>query len=230
MATPTSAAAGPDGAALLRLMTWFSPAFPIGAFGFSHGLETAIREQRVGDAGGLAEWIAGLVEFGSGWTDAVLFKLAWAATSEPELAELAELAAALAPSLERHRETLQLGAAFLKAAGAWSSSAVEGERRLALTPYPVAAGAACAAAAIPLTAALTAFLHAFAANLVSVAIRAAPLGHSAGVAVMAALEPILVDTVRRAAAAGADDLGGCAILSDIAAMRHETLPGRLFIS
>jgi len=241
-------------AVLLRLLTWFSPAFPTGAFGFSHGLETAIRDGRAGDVERLSGWIADLLEFGSGWTDAVLFKLAWAAQSgsDPaDLAELAELGAALAPSLERRRETLQLGQAFLKAVGPWlaasrigegegsrscdfpappgagASQAAEGAQ---LAPYPVAAGWACAAAGVPLSPALAAFLHAFAANLVSVATRAVPLGQTAGVAVMAALEPLVAKTAARAVSAEPDDLGGCALLSDIAAMRHETLPGRLFLS
>ena len=100
-------------AAQLRLLTWFSPAFPVGAFGYSHGLETAIREGRAANAPALQAWIEGLLEHGSGWTDAVIFRLAWSAADAGELAELAELATALAPSLERRLETLRLGAAFL---------------------------------------------------------------------------------------------------------------------
>ena len=97
-------------------------------------------------------------------------------------------------------------------------------------PYPVVAGWACAAAAIPLPSALTAWLHGFAANLVSVAARAIPIGQFEAVAVLAALEPTTLATAQRAAEASRDDLGGCAFLSDIAAMRHETLQPRLFIS
>jgi urease accessory protein len=250
-------------AAQLRLLSWFSPAFPVGAFGYSHGLETAIREGRVGDADELAAWIEGLLEYGSGWTDAVLFRLAWGAAADAELADLAELAEALAPSLERHRETMQLGAAFLKAVGPWfevatpppsrfashlprfavedlgrdapplagelSAKLTEGAVR-ASAAYPVAAGWACAAVGVPLTSALTAWLHGFAANLVSVAVRAIPIGQSDAVTVLAALEPAILAAVERAAEAGLDDLGGCALLSDIAAMRHETLQPRLFIS
>jgi urease accessory protein len=210
-------------AAQLRLLTWFSPAFPVGAFGYSHGLETAIREGRVADAETLEAWILGLLEHGSGWTDAVLFKLAWSASDELELADLAELAEALAPSKERHRETMQLGAAFASAVQAWG-------RRAPSAPYPVVAGHACAAAHIPLAAALTAWLHGFAANLVSVAARAIPIGQSQAVRVLAALEPAVLDVAERAARAAQDDLGACAFFSDIAAMRHETLQPRLFIS
>jgi urease accessory protein len=104
------------------------------------------------------------------------------------------------------------------------------EGACAPAPYPVVAGHACAAANIPLAAALTAWLHGFAANLVSVAARAIPIGQSQAVRVIAALEPAVLDVAERAARAAPDDLGACAFLSDIAAMRHETLQPRLFIS
>src|SRR5207302_6913802 len=103
----------------LRLTTWFSPAFPVGAFGYSHGLESAIREGWVTDADALSAWILGLLEQGSGWSDAVLFRAAWACADAAELSEIAELAVALSPSLERRRESLGLGEAFLTAVRAW---------------------------------------------------------------------------------------------------------------
>ncbi|MGH6883872.1 MAG: urease accessory protein UreF [Hypericibacter sp.] len=213
-------------AQLLRLLTWLSPAFPVGAFGYSHGLETAIREGAVSDADGLAAWIAGLVEHGSGWTDAVLFKAAFDAAGDSlALAEVVELAAALAPSSERQRESLGQGEAFLIAARAWGPQPLAGP-----VPYCTAVGAVCGAAGIALESALGAWLHAFAANLISVAVRAIPIGQTAGVSVAADLEPIILATAARAARSTLDDLGSAAILSDIAAMRHETLGVRLFIS
>lgn len=213
---------------LLRLMTWLSPAFPVGSFSYSHGLETVVRDGAVSTADALCAWIAGLIEHGSGWTDAVLFKAAWdAATARdaPGLAEIVELAEALAPSLERRRETLGQGEAFLTATRAWGRPVLSGA-----AAYPVAVGAVTAGASIPLETALTAWLHAFAANLVSVAVRAVPLGQTDGVAVLAELEPVILATAVRAAASTLDDLGSSALLSDIAAMRHETLDVRLFIS
>jgi urease accessory protein len=215
----------PTEAHLLRLMTWLSPAFPVGAFGYSHGLEQAIREGQVRNADALSAWISGLVEHGGAWTDAVLFKAAWASAADADaLAEVAVLAEALAPSLERRRETLAQGEAFLIAARAWGPPPLE------TAAYPVAVGAAAGAASVPLEAALTAWLHAFAANLVSVAVRAVPLGQTDGVAVIAGLEPVILQTAARAAASTLDDLGSAAIMSDIAAMRHETLDGRLFVT
>ncbi|MDZ4374291.1 MAG: urease accessory protein UreF [Phenylobacterium sp.] len=215
----------PTEARLLKLLTWLSPAFPVGAFGYSHGLETAIREGKVTDARGLTGWIALLIEHGSGWTDAVLARAAWTAVTAEDYAaldEVAELGEALAPSLERRREAMAQGEAFLTAVAAWHPPPI------VRAPYAVAVGAAAGAAGIPLTPALTAWLHAFAANLVSVAVRAIPLGQTDAVAVIAALEPVILRTATLAAASSLDDLGQAAIVSDIASLRHETLDGRLF--
>ena len=213
-------------AQLLRLLTWLSPAFPVGAFGYSHGLEAAIREGAVRDAEDLSAWIAGLIEHGGGWTDAVLLKAAYEAADDSlTLAEIVELAEALAPSLERRRESLGQGEAFLIAARAWGP-----QPHADAVPYCTAVGAVCGVAGIAVENALAAWLHAFAANLVSVAVRAIPIGQTAGVAVIAELEAVILSTAARAAKSSLDDLGAAAILSDIAAMRHETLGVRLFIS
>jgi urease accessory protein len=209
-----------DPQALIRLLTWLSPAFPVGAFGYSHGLEQAIRDGAVRDAASLEDWLATLVELGSAWTDAVLLAAAWRGETQA-----AELAAALAPSQERLRETVAQGEAFLTAVRAWSEPPLAGP-----IAYPVAVGAVAAAHGIALEPALIAYLHAFSASLTGAALRAIPLGQSDGVRVAAALEPLILATAARAAAASLDDLGSAAILSDIAAMRHETLEGRLFVS
>jgi len=217
----------PTEARLLRLLAWLSPAFPVGAFGYSHGLETAIREGRVTDAASLGRWITVLLERGSGWTDAVLVRAAWtAATAEDDaaLAEIAELAEALAPSAERHREAMAQGAAFLTAVAAWRAPPI------GRAPYCVAVGASAGAAGIPLEPTLTAWLHAFASNLVSVAVRAIPVGQSDAVATIAGLEDVLLKVAGRAAASTLEDIGSAALVSDIASMRHETLDGRLFVS
>ena len=217
---------------LLKLLTWLSPAFPVGGFSYSHGLEQAIHAGAVHDRATLNAWIAALIAHGSGWTDAVLLTEAWRASTAadaPRLADAAELADAMAPSLERRRESLSQGAAFLTAARAWRPSGLippYGDP----APYCIAVGATAAAHGVPLEATLTAWLHAFASNLTSIALRAVPLGQTDGVAVLAALEPLILETANRAAASSLDDLGACALMSDIASMRHETQTVRLFIS
>lgn len=224
----------PDGLAgpgLLRLLAWLSPAFPVGGFSYSHGLERAVHDGFVRDRESLAQWISTLLESGSGWNDAVLFAESWRRVNEDKesLAELAALAEALAGSQERHRETMLQGSAFLKAvADGWPHPVLA--ELPADCAYAVAVGAVAGANGVPLPAALGAFLQAFASNLIQAGIRLSVLGQSGAVATLAALEPLIGMTVARAQESTLEDLGSAALLSDIMAMKHETLETRLFRS
>ena len=222
--TMTERAADPR---LLRLIAWLSPAFPVGSFAYSHGLERAAYEGRVTDAAGLQDWLEQLLHCGSGWNDAVLFAESWRlARRNGDLSPVAELAEALAGSAERHAETLLLGQAFREAANAWPLAPVLPDP----CAYCVAVGATAGAHGISIEAALPAFLQAFASNLIQAAIRLSICGQSGAVATLAALEPLLLETADRASLSTLDDLGSATLLSDIMAMRHETQHSRLFRS
>jgi urease accessory protein len=226
--TATTMAEGRPEAAQLRLMAFLSPAFPTGGFSYSHGLERAAHDGFLPDAAALREWLSDLIAFGSGWNDAVLFAEAHRRAGRDELAELAELAEALAGSEERHRETMLQGAAFIVATGAWPHPVFE--RLPADCPYCVAAGAILGAHDVPLETALAAWLQAFAMNLAQAGIRLGVTGQRGAMTTVAALEPLILDTARRAGTSTLDDLGSATILSDIVAMKHETQASRLFRS
>ena len=220
---------GPGPSALLHLMTWLSPAFPVGAFAYSHGIERAVHDGAIGDRESLVNWLTDLLERGSAWNDAVLFAESWRRASEGgDLAELAELGQALAGSQERHLESTLQGGAFVDASAAWPRTMLA--NLPAACPYCVAVGAVAGAHAIALEAALGAFLQAFASNLCQAAIRLGVTGQSGAIATIAALEPLVLATAARAARSTLDDLGSATIMSDIAAMRHETQYSRLFRS
>ncbi|SEA43255.1 urease accessory protein UreF [Rubrimonas cliftonensis] len=207
-------------AAVQALVAWLSPGYPVGAFAYSHGLERAVADGAVRDAQTLQAWVGDVLARGSGRNDAILLA---AAHRAPDDLAPAELAAALAVSRERLLETEAQGAAFARTtAQAWGA----GDGGPA--PYPVAVGRAAAAAGAPLETALTLYLQAFAANLVSVAVRLVPLGQTEGQRALAALAPLCAAVAAEAAGAGLDDLGGAAFAADIAAMRHETQAVRLF--
>lgn len=217
------------GAALLRLLTWLSPAFPVGAFVWSGGLERAVHDRWVGDADGLKSWIETTLFHGAGWNDAVFFAEAWRqADNGQALAELAELAAALAGSRERHQETLALGEAFLTAAAVWAEPFVE--RTGGRIAYPIAVGAVAGHTGVPLGDALAGYLHAAASQMVSAALRLGVCGQKQGVSLLAAFERPILDLADKAAASTLDDLGSAAIRAEIAVMRHETQYSRLFKS
>lgn len=219
----------PAGAALLRLMAWLSPSFPVGGFSYSHGLERAVHDGLIADSKDLAAWLETLVEMGSGWNDAVLFAESWrCARDGGDLTEAAALAEALAGSRERHLETLLQGAAFLKAASAWPCPALE--RLPADCPYCVAVGAVAGSHGIGLAEALPAFLQAFFSNLVQAAIRLGVVGQVDASTLLAGFESLALGAAARAAKSSLDDLGGSAFVSDIMAMKHETQYSRLFRS
>lgn len=213
-----------DAPALLRLLAWLSPGFPTGAFACSHGLEWAVETGDIADEASLLDWITDVLIHGAGRVDAILLRRAHAAQCDPaRLATLAELARALAPARERRTETTDLGTAFAAAAAPWEPPALP-----EAPPYPVALGALAGAHGIDVDATALAALQGFAANLISAAVRLVPLGQSAGLRVLAALEPTIRAVADETRTATLDDLGGCAFRSDIAAMRHETQYTRLF--
>jgi urease accessory protein len=173
-------------------------------------------------------WLEMLLELGSAWNDAVLLAETWRRTGAgDDIADVAELAEAMAGSRERHMETTLQGGAFIDAMAAWSGNPAGGEGPIA---YPVAVGSAAARHGIAITDALTAYLHAFASNLVQACVRLVPLGQRDGVATLAALEPVILRTAQRAAASTLDDLGSCTIRADILSMNHETQYSRVFRS
>ncbi len=215
--------------ALLRLMAWLSPVFPVGSFSYSNGLERAVHDGLVTDVEGLQTWLQSLINYGSGWNDAVLFAESWRqAVSGGDLQGVAELGAALAGSHERHMETMLQGSAFLMAAKAWDHAIF---RRLpSECAYPVAVGALSGAHGIPLGLALSAYLQAFCINLLQASIRLSVAGQTGVTSLMAAMEPTFVTTAARAAQSTLDDLGSATFLAEIMAMKHETQHSRLFRS
>jgi urease accessory protein len=217
-------------------MTWMSPAYPVGAFSYSGGLEWAAEAGDIRDADTLTGWLTAMTRYGSPFCDAAIFCHAHRAAArgdDPALAAIAELAAALAGSKERFLETTAQGHAFLQITqAAWSTPVLD---RLAAAwdgplAYPVAVAATCAGHNIALVPALHAFLHGVASNLVSAGVRLIPLGQTDGQRVLAALEAPIAQTSQQALATALDDIGSATPRADIAGMRHETQYTRLFRS
>lgn len=248
MAPETSTGSGAvSGAGLHALLAWMSPSFPVGAYTYSHGLEWAVEDGTVRDAATLQAWTSGVLRHGAGWSDTLLLvhgMRAAALGDEAAFRELLDLSLALQPSSERRLEATAQGDAFIAAIiGAWpppSDTAAtrlfarltRGEAALARGrwTYALALAASAAAWGLPAGPVATAFLHAFAANLVSAAVRAVPLGQTDGQRVVNGLGPDVVALAAAALQAPLDDVGGCAFAADIASMKHETQYTRLFRS
>ncbi len=219
----------------LTLHQWLSPAFPIGAFAYSHGLEWEVAAGRVNDLAGFQSWLTMCMAHGAGRNDAILVAAAHHARNGPSgdadkaggnaaLAQVAELAEALAPSGERREETMAQGRAF-----AATVSAVHGVTIPPLA-YPVAFGHAAGVLDLPLPLTLRLFLQAFCANLTSAAVRLVPLGQTDGQRVLAGMRPLIERLAHDALPGDLDAIGGAVPMIDIASMRHESQRTRLFRS
>jgi urease accessory protein len=214
----------PTSAPLARLLWFASPTFPTGGYAYSHGLEFSVEAGDVTTEAHLKTWLETFLQHGAGHSDAILVRHAHrAANDQAALHDLAELAEAMAPGLERHLETTAQGQAFAAAAAIW-----EGVKPG--HPYPVAFGAFAARQSVPEHDACIGYLAATLAALVSAGIRLIPLGQSAGLRLLRALEPTLLSVAETTVAATLDDLGSAAFRMDIASLRHETQHTRIFRS
>jgi urease accessory protein len=225
-----------EAAALYRLMTWLSPAFPVGAFSYSSGIEWAVEAGDIVDAASLGDWLTAMLADGSGFCDGVFLchtSRAVEAGDDPALRDVAELAAAFVPSRERQLETSTQGRAFIDTArAAWPCNGLDRAIASCDGPivYPVAVGLVSAAHAIPLAPTLHAFLHALVSNWISAGSRLVPLGQTDCQRLLAMLEPAVAATAGRALGATLDDLGSATFRADLASLRHETQYTRLFRS
>jgi urease accessory protein len=225
-----------EAAALYRLLTWLSPAFPVGGFAYSSGIEWAVEAGDITNAASLQAWLAAMLADGSGFCDGVFLAHAHRAVEagdDAALRDVAELAAALVPSRERQLETSSQGRAFIEIArAAWNCDGLDhavAQCEGAIV-YPVAVGIVSAAHAIPLSASLHAFLHALLSNWISAGARLIPLGQTDSQRLLAALEPVVAATAKRALSSTLDDLGSATFRADLASLRHETQYTRLFRS
>jgi urease accessory protein len=220
------------------LLTWGSPSYPTGAFSYSHGLEWAVEAGAVKDLPGLQAYLDAVLCRGGGWIDAVLFVHVWRAATvygaSPELGKLVEFASALRGSSETALESRQQGSAFLQVTrNAWPHRLLD-ELAARLNDHPVAhcvaVAVACAAHGVALEQGLQAYLHAFAANLVSAGARLIPLGQTEAQIGMARLAALITQVRDRALQTDLQDLGTAAPTLELSSLRHETQYTRLFRS
>jgi urease accessory protein len=224
-------------ACLYRLLAWLSPGFPIGAFSYSHGLETAVERGRVADRMSLESWITAIIAQGTGRVDADILRDAYRAAIAGDVAALVAAkrrGLAFRAAAELALEARGQGEAFLAACRlAWGvplldrwAAALDGEPAC----YAAAFGAAAGAAGIPLSAALAGYLQALAANLISAGLRLGVIGQTDGQHILAALEPIVLWAAAATLDRDDSEFGSAAVAADLAAIAHETQRTRLFRS
>jgi len=221
---------------MLQLMAWLSPAFPVGAFSYSHGIEQAVEVGLVIDRASTAEWIFGILRFGAGWIDAGLFLAAHRAVKATDieaLRQVACLAAAWRGTAETALESSAQGTAFVTTLNAgWELPEVRRWFSALERPpaYAVAVAIAAAVTGIAEESALAAYLQALAANLISAAQRLVPLGQTDGQRILSSVTAKLAELVTAARLLPPEDLGSAALMVDWTSAQHETQYTRLFRS
>lgn len=229
-----------------KCLSYTSPAWPIGAFAFSNGLEWAIEDGLICDAASAQIYLEDMLDGGTMRSDAIAFIYCWhhgMADDADSIDQTSELFLASQTAVERRLETLAQGAAFKRIYRDVHNT----DDALALVqrydkllnglpdqqlPYPVASGTAFACSNIDLPMAILSYLHSILANLVSAIQRLLPLGHTDAQRTISRLETKVVTIANELAARPLgpleDALFSSNIMADCCAMLHETQYTRLF--
>src|SRR6266481_2735262 len=190
---------------LLRLQSWLSPAFPTGAYSYSHGLEWAVEAGYIKDRESLVDWLEADLCYGSGRNEAIFFSEAWRCGIDDDramLCDIAELAAACRGTSELALESSQQAAACLATLRqVWPDRVLDWlsetlcERHVQ-PALAVVLGVRSARQGIPASLALPAFLQSHIANLVTAGVRLIPLGQTNGQRAIAGLEEAVCKRLR----------------------------------
>lgn len=219
--------------ALIRLLHLASPTLPVGAYTYSQGLEWAVEQGDARDEAGALAWIGACLEHGLARFEAVYLAHMSRAWRDRDLARLAELDAEFLASRETaelRAETLQMGHSLARL-----SRDLPGCQDLPLaefqTPsFPLAWSGLAARWDIPVEEAVAGYLWAWAENQVMAALKAVPLGQTAGQRMLLALGQRLPDLARQAAATPIEATHNLLPAFAIASSCHETQYTRIFRS
>ena len=202
---------------LMVLQSWFSPSFPVGAFSYSSGMETAIARGDIQNHTCLTAWLEILLIHGQLFSDAVFLNAAIRGR------DINDLCLALCASAERHQETTELGAAFSRTVSKTQSVNLPSD-----LAYPVAIGMAAQQLRLEPVATVTAFLQGACINSISVAVRSVPLGQIDGQKCLLSLAPTIEIAAARAMSTDPEDVGSFTLAADICAIEHETAEQRIY--
>lgn len=221
--------------ALARLLRLASPALPVGAFGYSQGLETAIQQGWVRDEASLRDWMLDVLVFSLSRFEAVLLRRvyrAWCASDVVQVDALNGELIAARETAELRAESQQMGASLrtlFDATGEFDASHMRTLHAIAPLAFPTAFAFAAAQWSITECDAVLGYLFAWAENQAAAAMKSMRLGHVAAQRILGQLAAELAALVERMA----DDdemLSNYAPALAIASSLHEVQDSRVFRS
>ncbi|MES2563644.1 MAG: urease accessory UreF family protein [Pseudomonadota bacterium] len=216
---------------LTRLLQLASPALPVGAYSYSQGLESAIESRLVHDEATTLAWITDVLELTVAQMEAPLFlrlHAAWGSGDERAAQEWNEMFVASRETAELRAETLQMGYSLARLLGEVGQAHPFATWEDVSMPAAFTWWAARCDIAAPES--LVAYLWSWAENQVVAAMKAVPLGQSAGQRMLLTLGLCIAEQVARAQALADEALGGLAPALAMLSSQHETQYSRLFRS
>lgn len=222
-------------ASLLQLIWLASPALPVGGFSYSEGLESAVDTARVATESEATDWLADQLHLTLARADLPVLARAisaWRTDDHAALHALNRWLLQTRETSELRAQTVQMGRSLLE----WlrnhdGMAPAQLQACAALEPsYPIAFALAAASTQAPVRDCLLAYAFGWAENMMQAAIKAVPLGQSAGQRILARLAveiPAAVDAACQLPEAAWQAFSPMlAILSS----QHETQYSRLFRS
>ncbi len=219
--------------ALVRLLHLASPVLPVGAYTYSQGLEWAVEDGTVGDEDSALSWIGDCLCWGIGRFEAPYLAAmlrAWAAGDREVLASLDAEFLSSRETAESRAESLQMGHSLARLLGDLPGFPADRLAYFLPCSFPLAWSCAAAAWQIPAADALAAYLWAWCENQVMAAVKAVPLGQTAGQRLLLALGDRIPALAAAAEATAPGEAANFLPGLAIAGSRHETQYSRLFRS
>ena len=223
--------------ALLQLMRLVSPALPVGGFSYSEGLEAAVEAGLVSGEAQAQAWLDDQLHLGLARSDLPVVAQAYLAWGRGDLVTISALNGWIITTRETAELRQQAGqmgrsmAAWLELRVGPTDERIAQLKALSPAPsWPLAVALAASLSGAPRREALLGFAFAWSEAMVQVALKAVPLGQSAGQRILAALVTAIPTAVERAAALADQDRQAHAPMLAILSARHETQYSRLFRS
>lgn len=232
---PTDTASPIRTESLLQLMWLASPALPIGGFSYSEVLESAVDQGSVHDEATARDWLVDQLHLTlarSELTVVAQAQRAWQDGNHARVLALNAWVLQTRESAELRAQSEQMGRSLLEWLRNHTTARPEQIAVLAAAhpTYPVAFALAASATGAPVRDGLLACAFGWAENMMQAAIKAVPLGQSAGQRILSALAAGIPAAVDRAMALDDEQRQAFAPLLAIASARHETQYSRLFRS